>query len=92
MLLKDAKAVLNPETPLAEVDLAGVRVRLTRNVENTKAVFLGSSCSTAVELRPRKKEAMGSIPARHCFFPPPILSNVSLNRSLKEVHHNCFSY
>ena len=35
MLLIDAKAVVNPETPLVEVDHAGVLVRLTRNVENT---------------------------------------------------------
>ena len=52
MLLKDAKAVLNPETPLAEEGDAGVLVRLTRNVENTKAVFLGSSCIIAIERFP----------------------------------------
>ena len=58
-----------------------------------KEHYFCSSCSTAVERMPRHREVMGSIPAECWAFPySSILIKVSLNRSLEEVQHYCFSF
>ena len=52
----------------------------------------GSSSSTAVERTPLNREVVGVIPTKSWAFLPSIIRNVSLNRSLKEKQHYCFSY
>ena len=52
---------------------------------------MGSDCSTAVKWTPQNRDVMGSILSGAGLFSSSILSNVSLNRSLEEVQHYCFS-
>ena len=79
------KMKLIEEIP-ARKDKSGATLR-SSNIR----VVLESSCSTAVERTARNREVMGSIPSRCRAFSPSIRSNVSLNRSLDEVQHYCFS-